>query len=124
MGQCCWLSLSPLPPPPASTNPCHPPLISTDPCHLLQSPLTPVTPSNLHRPPMTLCPHQFPSLIPGVLLISRETLEQGRLGPEASVGSQVSGYVCPALQPWPFQGATLGLPSSQLSPLISNLPSH
>ncbi|KAG8524017.1 Collagen alpha-1(VII) chain [Galemys pyrenaicus] len=44
---------------------------------------------------------------------TRGTPEQGCRGPEASAGSQVSGYVCPALRPQLMASVTA---SSQLSP--------
>lgn len=70
----------------------------------------PLSLSNVHWAPVTLCP---PCLF---LLISRETREWGCLGPEASVVSPASGYVCPHHS----QGTTP--PSqSQFSPHILSL---
>lgn len=76
-------------------------------------------PPDLPRPSVA---HRFPWLTAGVLLLSRESLEQGRPGPAASVGSQASGYVVLLCSHSPLRGTTSGLPLLQMSPL--NPPSQ
>lgn len=55
----------------------------------------PLSLSNFDCATIILCPLLSPLTYSWFLLASRETREQGCLGPEASVVSQVSGYVCP-----------------------------
>lgn len=87
------------------------------PSRTLSSP--PPPPPDLPRPSVA---HRFPWLTAGVLLLSRESLEQGCPGPAASVGSQASGYVVLLCSHSPLRGTTSGLPLLQMSPL--NPPSQ
>lgn len=53
-------------------------------------------------------------------MVSRETLEQGCPGPEASVGSQASGYVRPTPQPSSLHPSScLRFPTSESMNLMS-----